>query len=194
MSEPRAQAGRKRRMGVHRAIMEATLATLSEVGYQHLTLEGIAARAGVSKATLYRWWSGKPALVVEAISEQLGEPLQATGNTQHDVRAMVERAFEMVDGLVGEVLIADLSKDPEAGRKLEELLGPHRAAQTAVLLSAAGRGDLPYDVDAGKVIDLVAGIVLVRRLMNRSRGPQLMDEMTALILAGPLPRLPANSV
>jgi AcrR family transcriptional regulator len=189
VSEPRVQAGRKRSTDAHRAIIDAALATLSEVGFHSLTMEGVAARAGVAKATVYRWWPSKASLAIEALGGQLGDPLLPTGDTEHDVRAVVTRSFEMVSGLVGEMLIADLSHDVEAGKQMEAMLGPYRAALGAVLLSAAGRGDLPYDVDVGKVLDLVSGIVLVRKLMNRSVDPDLVDDLTTLVLNGPLPRL-----
>ncbi|MDQ2707559.1 MAG: TetR/AcrR family transcriptional regulator [Actinomycetota bacterium] len=190
MSEPRGPAGRKRSTGAHRAIIEATLAMLREAGYHQFTVEGVAARAGVGKATVYRWWPSKASLVVEALSGQLGEPIQPTGDTEHDVRAMIASTFDLVGGLLGEVLIADMSRDALAGHQLADLLGPYRAAYGAILLGAAGRGDLPYNVDVSKVVDLIAGMALIGRLMHRPAGPDLIEDLTALVLAGPLPRLP----
>lgn len=188
MATPQGHVGRKRSEGAHTAVIAAALATLRESGYQQLTMEGVAARAGVAKATVYRWWPTKASLAVEVLSGQLGEPLQPTGNSEHDVRAVVAVIVEMVDGLVGEVLMADVGRDSQAGVELENLLGPYRAAHSAILLAAAGRGDLPYDLDARKVLELVSGVALFRKVMNSAADPLIVDQLTTLILRGKLPR------
>ena len=188
MSEPRVQAGRKRSPDAHKAIIEATLATLSEVGFHQLTIEGVAARAGVAKATVYRWWPSKAFLVLEVVSGQLGEPMQPSGNSQQDVREVVRIIVEMLSGMVGEVLLADVARDAAAGQQLEDLLGPYKAAHASVLLAAAGRGDLPYDVDARKVLEWIGGVALYYKVMNRKPDATLIDELTALLLTGRIPR------
>lgn len=188
MSEPRVQPGRKRSTDAHRAIIDATLATLTEVGFHQLTIEGVAARAGVAKATVYRWWPSKAFLVLEVVSGQLGEPLRPTGDSAQDVRAVVTVIVDTITGLVGEVLLADVARDAEAGQQLEDLLGPYKAAHASVLLAAAGRGDLPYDVDARKVLEWLSGVALYYKMMNR-RPNGLVDELTALVLSGRIPRL-----
>jgi AcrR family transcriptional regulator len=186
---PRGQAGRKRSDHAHRAILDAAFATLGEVGYHNLTMEGVAARAGVAKATVYRWWPSKAFLVLELVRDHLGEPIQPTGNSEHDVRAVVTVIVEMIMGLVGAVLLADVSREAKAGQQLEDLLGPYRAAHAGILLAAAGRGDLPYDVDARKVLEWLAGTVLYYKVMNRQPGAGLVDELTAWVLSGRIPRL-----
>ena len=192
MSAPPGRSGRKRSARAHRAVIDATVEMLREVGLQQLTIEGVAARAGVAKATVYRWWPTKAALAIEALSEQLGEPLQPTGDTEHDVRAMVHLLVESVGGLLGEVLIADLTRDPHAGAKINELFGVYRAAHGAILLSAAGRGDLPHDVDVTKVIDLICGMALFQRVMGRAPDEAIVDQLTDLVLNGKLPRIEWN--
>lgn len=189
MSEPRVQAGRKRSPDAHRAIIDATLSTLSEVGFHQLTIEGVAARAGVAKATVYRWWPSKAFLVLEVVSGQLGEPMQPTGDTARDVRSVVSIIVEMISGMVGEVLLADVARDPAAGQQLEDLMGPYKAAHASVLLAAAGRGDLPYDLDARKVLEWISGVALYYKVMNRPPDATLVDELTALVLSGRIPRL-----
>lgn len=189
MSEPRMQAGRKRSSDAHEAIIEATLATLGEVGFHQLTIEGVAARAGVAKATVYRWWPSKAFLVLEVVSSQLGEPMRPSGDSKQDVRAVVTIIVNMVSGMVGEVLLADVARNPEAGQQLEDLLGPYKAAHASVLLAAAGRGELPYDVDARKVLEWLTGIALYYKVMNRALGTHLIDELTGFVLSGTVPRL-----
>jgi hypothetical protein len=95
----------------------------------------------------------------------------------------------MISGMVGEVLLADVARDPEAGQQLEDLLGPYKAAHASVLLAAAGRGDLPYDVDARKVLEWIGGVALYYKVMNRRPDAALIDELTALVMSGRIPRL-----
>lgn len=181
--------GRKRSEPVHNAIIDASVAILGEVGYQALTMEGVAARAGVAKATVYRWWPTKAHLIIEAAGRDLGAPLESSGNTEHDIRALIEFTIDFVGGLLGEVFIADLARDPNVGAQLEDLLGPYRAAHASLLLAAAGRGDLPYTLDITAVLDLISGIILFRKLMKRPLDRTLADQLTALVLAGELPSI-----
>lgn len=189
MSEPRVQAGRKRSTDAHRAIIDATLETLAEVGFHQLTIEGVASRAGVAKATVYRWWPNKAFLVLEVMSGQLGEPLKPTGDTKQDVRAVVTVVVQGMSGIVGEVLLADVAREPKAGQQLEDLLGPYKAAHASVLLAAAGRGDLPYDIDARKILEWISGVVLYQKVTSRPTDDTLIEELTTLVLSGQLPRL-----
>jgi AcrR family transcriptional regulator len=69
-----ASAASRRSARAHQAILTATTEMLTEVGYGALTIEGIAARAGVGKTTVYRWWPTKGALVIEAIQVALPTP------------------------------------------------------------------------------------------------------------------------
>jgi AcrR family transcriptional regulator len=183
-----AGGGRKRNEHAHEAILEATLATLREVGYQQLTMEGVAARAGVAKATIYRWWPQKSHLIIEAVGTQLTTPLQTQGNSEADIRAVIQRTIEFVGGVLGDVYAADIAHDPTAGPQLEDLLGPYRAAHTAILLAAAARGDLPYTIDATAVLDVINGAVLFRKLMKRPLDDHFTDQLTALITSGQIPR------
>jgi AcrR family transcriptional regulator len=185
--------GRRRSTHAHDAIIEAALVMLRELGYQQLTMEGVAARAGVAKATVYRWWPSKATLVLEAIRDHLGPPRQATGNTAKDIHDLVQGIIDVIGDLLGEVFIADLARDPDAARQLADLVGPYRAAYAATLLGAASRGDLPYDLDPTTVIDLISGIALFRKLMHRPLDATLTDQLTALILGGQLPRTGGGS-
>ncbi|MCP4308122.1 MAG: helix-turn-helix transcriptional regulator, partial [bacterium] len=64
----KAQRGRPRDPRIQQSILQATREMLDEVGYSRLTIEGVAARAGAGKATVYRWWSTKGELVLEAVA------------------------------------------------------------------------------------------------------------------------------
>jgi AcrR family transcriptional regulator len=187
------ELGRRRNERVHEAILSATVELLRELGYNGLTMEKIAARAGVGKATVYRWWHGKSSLVIEAIAARLeSQVVQPTGDTRADLRALIQRIVDTYTSPdLGEVLLAlavDVARDPEASELLHTLLGPRRAANAALLYSAAARGDLPHDLDAHLILDIVSGTVVFQSLLGRRPSPDLVDRLTELILDGRVPR------
>ena len=192
--------GERRRSGrAHAAIVDATAALLREVGYPRLRVEAVAARAGVGKTTIYRWWPGKPQLVIEALRTMVDPPrMEFTGDSRADVRALVTRvARTWTDPVVADTLMglaadlgADTADDPDARVALAGLLAPQRAADSAVLLSAAARGDLPHDVDVPLLLDVAFGTLLFRRL--RGASDDVVDELAGLIASAAPPRTAAS--
>jgi AcrR family transcriptional regulator len=188
--------GRKRSDQAHEAILSAMLATLQELGYNQTAVETVASRAGVGKATIYRWWPTKAELAIEAISHLIEAPPPLTGDSRTDVRAMIDKMIAVMAGPVGHVLPAvasELAENTAASRRLAELLGPVRAANSAVLLSVAGRGDLPHDIDTTAVLDTLAGAILFRRLMLRPLDASFAEQLTTFVLTGDTPRTSAST-
>ncbi|HEX2301526.1 MAG TPA: TetR/AcrR family transcriptional regulator [Pseudonocardiaceae bacterium] len=190
--------GRRRSAQAHDAILDATIELLHEVGYSGLTIEGVAVRARVGKTTVYRWWSTKTSLVIEALDRYLdAPPLLPSDDCRVDVRALVHRiADTFARPPLGEVLPAlavDLTRDPQAAQQFRRMLAPRRAANAAVLYHAAGSGGLPRDIDPHALLDILAGAILYRCLMRAAPTPVLIDQLTDLVLEGRLPRLPADS-
>lgn len=181
----------------HVAILDAAMAQLESLGYQRMTIEGVAAQAGVGKATVYRWWTSKAQLVVETLSSRCDiEPVIATGDLRADVRALVQYVVSVMSqtplGRVLPQLLADLEDDPRARGNLADWLGPPRAGHRALLYAAAGRADLPHDIDASLVLDLLGGTVLWRTLLGRKPDARLVEQLTDLVVDRVLPR--ANHV
>ena len=176
------------------AILDATFEQLTSVGYQRMTIEAVASMAGVGKATVYRWWPNKARLVVEALSKRCElPPVTSTGDLRHDVRSLVERAIElMVKTPLGATLphlAGDFDDAPEARVELLEWLGPTRASQRALLYEAAGRGDLPHDLDAGLTLDLMAGAIMYRHLLGDHLDERFVEQFVGLIVDRRLPRI-----
>lgn len=191
-----AKPGRRRSLQAHEAILDATVEKLHDVGFSRLTIEGVAARAGVGKTTVYRWWPTKTRLVIEAIDRYLDlPPLEPTGDTRADIEALIHRIVDtFARPPLGDVLPAlalDLTRDPAAAEQFRTMMGPRRAANAAVIRHAAGRGDLPHDVDPHALLDVLAGAVLYRSLMRSAPTPTLITQLTDLVLHGELPRIPA---
>ena len=166
---------------------------LEEAGYLALTLEAVAAKAGVARATIYRWWPSKASLVVEALDGVIPTPVPAsTGDTRADVRTVVQAILDNYVrtpfGLNLAVLASDTAGDPDATERLVDMFGPRRAADASVLLAAASRGDLPHDVDVHLLLDIVMGTLIFRALVGVAPDDHLVDQLTDLLVAGKPPR------
>lgn len=177
----------------HGAILTATIEQLTRVGYHRLTIEGVAARAGVGKATVYRWWPTKARLVVEALSEHFDlAAVESTGDFRADVRGVIEHGIEVATKTsLGSTLLqlaGDLADDPDARADLQRWLGPFRAGNLALVYGAVSRADLPHDVDANLLLDIVAGTILYRGMLGVELDTRLIDQLTSLIVDREIPR------
>ncbi len=139
-----------------REVLDVTLELLSEVGYDKLTLDTVAVRARASKATLYRRWSSKAQLVVEAMGGAHGDlPVPDTGSLRSDLLALVEalRVPEPGEAQLMCGVSTAMATDPDFARTMRErFVQPRLRALRQVLEAARGRGE----VDDGVDLDLVA--------------------------------------
>jgi AcrR family transcriptional regulator len=155
------------------AILEATIALLSEVGFGGLTIDGIAARAGVGKATIYRHWSSKAEVAVEAFRAfipPMSDP--DTGVFVDDVRSILH---QIVDGLshsplagILPSLVEGAERDPEVERLFKDFGSTRRNVLRGAFTRAAARGELKPGLDHDLAIDLLVGPIFTRRLITRS--------------------------
>ncbi|MER7183369.1 TetR/AcrR family transcriptional regulator [Streptomyces hyaluromycini] len=155
-------------------ILDAARAVLSEHGYPALTIEAVAAAAGVGKSTIYRWWPNKEALVADALAEVFrADDIPDLGDTHAELRYAVDMT---IDNYANEdiaaslpALAAGLLPHPELMTRFREAFLFRKRENIAVALRrAVGRGDLPDDLDTDLVQDIWAGTILYRRLMTGS--------------------------
>lgn len=160
------------------AILTAAFELAGKVGYARLTVEGIAARAGVGKQTIYRWWPSKGAVLFDAFllrAEAIGpRPLPDTGDLEADLKKVLRTAvLELNDPRYDEPLRAlntEILHDPElAEAYAARLEGPVRESRKARLRSAQQAGQLPTDLDLDIAIELLWS-PLTSRWLQRS-GP-----------------------
>lgn len=162
--------GRRRSEQSHRAILESTLAILAEQGYRALTIEGVAKRAGVSKQTIYRWWSSKAAIVLEALTTDAQErlPVPNTGTVRGDLEVLLSGAFCELAQRTGPIvrgLMAEAQLDPEFGRAFrEDFIARRREALLEVLRRGQERGEIGVMVDLELTVDLIYGPMWYRLL------------------------------
>jgi AcrR family transcriptional regulator len=164
--------GRPRDARNDRAILEATLEILREHGYGGLTIDGVAAKAGVGRPTVYRRWPSKPALVVAALvdSSRLAVPAPDTGSLRRDLIAIQRHQIELMNSpdnrRVTAGLIADLANDPDLAEiYVSKYLAPRRATVWRVLQRGVDRGELDPDVDFAFVYDLLVGPLFMRAVV-----------------------------
>ncbi|WP_327151548.1 TetR/AcrR family transcriptional regulator [Nocardia sp. NBC_01329] len=153
------------------AILTATADLIGEIPYAKLTVEAIAARAGVGKQTIYRWWPSKGAVVFEAMLESDAGPeglaLPDTGDIDSDLRTLLRGSVEtLTDPRTAAFLRAmsvEIQQDADlAATYRERLLLPQRAAVATRLTSAIEAGELRPDLDLELAIDLLLGPVQTR--------------------------------
>src|SRR4051812_15758591 len=157
------------------AILEAAFAEASEKGLHSTTIESIAARAGVGKQTIYRWWKSKAAVVLEALEEEAARPGRGasfpdTGDLRADlrtqmrgvVRAMRTPAFATYRGL-----IAAAQADPEIARAVNDvIIAPRVHACLDRLRRAQQVGQLDGDADLDLLVELLYGPLYYRLLLQ----------------------------
>ena len=168
--------GRPRDARNDQVILEATLGILLEEGYGGLTIEGVAAGAGVARPTIYRRWPSKPALVVAALvqSSRLAVPAPDTGSLRRDLMAVQHHQVELMSlpetRRITAGLVADLAADPElAETYVNEYLAPRRAAVWQVLQRGVDRGELDDKADFAFIYDLLVGPLFIARSCGANR-------------------------
>jgi len=192
-----ASAGRPRSEVAHQAILDATLELLAEVGFSALTVEGVAQRAGVGKATIYRRWASKLPLVVEAFGELPAFADVDTGTLEGDLKAMLTeylRNFLATPlATVYPSLAAERRHNPELGELLDPLLRHRRRPLDAALRRAVARGELAPDLDLELASDLIVGPVAVRLFFRGTQiKPDMVGPMVDMALEGIRKRAPAR--
>jgi AcrR family transcriptional regulator len=168
--------GRPRNEGLRRTILHAAAALLEERGVEGVTIEAIAGRAGVGKQTIYRRWSTRAAVLVEAFLSQDESPIPVpdAGSLRKDlaVLAVSVSASAGDEALRRSVagLVAASHVDPEVGRLFRErFVAPLRAVTRELLQRALDRGELHPDVDLEVVIDELLGAIWYRALLSGGR-------------------------
>ncbi|MCT9821248.1 TetR/AcrR family transcriptional regulator [Microbacterium sp. W1N] len=176
------------------AILAATASQLAERGWDQLTIEGIAAAAGVGKPTIYRWWPSKSALVAEALLEGLLTPFEPepvdTGDLRHDLIAWLEPVLALApeETALTRYMIAAAAEDAVIGRRLDAAL-PGQRMLTEWLVRARERGALPPHTDIDAAVDALVGVVVIRVLRRTPPAPGA----TASLVDTVLPHLAGNA-
>jgi AcrR family transcriptional regulator len=158
--------GRPRSAKSHQAILQATLGLLSEVGFESMSIEAIAARASVGKTTIYRRYASKAELVADAI-ESIREEIVIpdTGNFERDLDELIRNAAQITLNSLGRQAVAMIMSSASSNSEFAQIywtkyLQPRREAFAIVLERAQARNEIQPDIDSGLVFDTMSGIML----------------------------------
>jgi len=167
-----ARAGRKRSETSRQAILQAAYALMEEVGFDRMSIEGVAARAGVGKTTIYRWWESRGVLAVEAFLTTV-EPVIAfheTGSAREDMIAQMQALAELYRGPTGRFvreMIGSSQSDPAMRSAFHDLfLSPRRESARAVFWRGQAAGEFRAGVDADAAIDALYSPIYYRLLAS----------------------------
>jgi AcrR family transcriptional regulator len=193
--EARRAPGRPRSPRADEAIIEAVLDLMAEgTSVEALSIEAVAARAGVGKATIYRRWPNKEALVVDALGALKGPLPELSGESiREDLLTMLRsttKARESRAGRIMPCLIPELQRNPELQRQYRRIVEPRRERMRELLRRGVASGELRADLDIEVTAALLNAPMVVQTVLNwnpnldNSKLPeQIVDALLPSMLA-----------
>ena len=173
--------GRPRDSRADRAILDAALQSFIDDGYEGMSMESVAARAGVAKTTIYRRWPSKKELIVAAM-DTLFEDLRLpeTGDVRADLTSVVHQAHRFItETKAGEVLprmVVELASGTPLGRTyFEKVMAPRLQAIVGALEAAKERGELRTDLDDHLALASIIGSMMFLRVTRTL--PETLEDL-----------------
>ena len=193
-SEPngdRRRPGRPRSENSRQAILRSTIKLLRLHGFADLSIEAIAALAKVGKATVYRWWPNKGALVVDAFASSTADELHFpdSGSVYKDMSLQMTQWLAVLRssrGCIVRAIIGAGQSDPDLLEEFRKrLLRPRRQEAYQTLRRGIERGELPKDLDLDLVLDTLYGAIYMRFLIRHDElTEQYVTDMCRMVLEG----------
>jgi AcrR family transcriptional regulator len=183
--------GRPRSEQARQAILRSTSRLLQRTGFAELSIEAIAAHAGVGKATVYRWWPDKGALVVDAFASSAEDQLHFpdSGSVYKDMSRQMNQFLAILRSRRGRIVsavIAGGQSDPDLLEAFRErFLRPRRREAYQTLRWGIERGELPRNLDLDLVLDVLYGAIYMRFLIRHDQlSEEYIAEICRLVLHG----------
>jgi AcrR family transcriptional regulator len=184
----RPHTGRRRNDAAKDAILDAAFRLLSGPGTEGLTIDAIAAEAGVGRQTIYRWWPSKGAVIADALVRhaRVVVPARDTGSLTGDLEAFLADSFAALEdeGLAGRLrqIVATAQQDEHVARVLADFTAVRRAALRAILERGRDARELAPDANLDMLVDMAYGVLYYRLLVGHAP----LDEEAARSLAAEL--------
>ena len=182
------------------AILRSTLKLLGKSGFSDLTIEAVAAHAGVGKATVYRWWTNKAVLIADAFASSATRKLHFpdTGSVLTDMSQQMRQLIKIFRSPRGRIVSAILgggqSDQDLISAFRERFLWPRRQEAYATLRRGILRGELREDQDLDLLLDSLYGPIYMRFLIRHDRlTPNFVDSLCELVLGGASPHRNSSS-
>lgn len=177
---------RTRDQGARRRVLKAARDLVCELGPRTVSVDQIAAGAGVGKQTIYRWWPTKSAVIMDALIELTDtDPADLPESTYEAIRLQMRRVARMFASRNGELireLVADAQGDPDLARDFRDRFFAHRRTRgAATLAKGITTGELRPDLDVDDALDVLYGPLWLRLLIgHRPMTPAAVDKLLAL--------------
>ncbi|TDD87210.1 TetR/AcrR family transcriptional regulator [Actinomadura darangshiensis] len=172
------------------AVRDATLAELAERGYPGLTVEGVAARSGVHKTTVYRRWGSAVGLIADALDRAAAQPwpVPDTGTLAGDLRALARLVAtgyaDPVEGPVARAFVLAATQSGDAARALHAFFARRHQQSAALVERAIERGEVPADTDAAEVVRVAVAPLFYRLFITgEPAGEEAADRAAAAACA-----------
>ena len=189
-SPRRPHTGRRRNDAARDAILDAAFRLLSGPGTDAMTIDAIAAEAGVGRQTIYRWWPSKGAVVADALARHAQQivPGRDTGSFSGDLEAFLIDSFAGLQdaGLANRLrqIVAAAQQDEHVALVLADFTAVRRAALRTLLEHGRAAGKLSPDADVDMLVDMAYGVLYYRLLVGHAP----LDQDAARSLATELTR------
>src|ERR1700683_93035 len=187
--------GRPRSEQARLAILRSTLKLLADKGFSDLTIESVADHAGVGKATVYRWWPDKAALIADAFACSTKRNLHFpdTGSVRTDMSQQMRQLVKVFRSRRGRIVSAILAAGQSDRNVIaafrERFMMPRRREAYATLRRGILRGQLRKNIDMDLLLDSLYGPIYMRFLIGHDRlTPEFVEGLCELTLSGSLPR------
>jgi AcrR family transcriptional regulator len=185
VAEPVARRGRPRRADADEAILTATVEQLADAGVAGLNMDVVAQRAGVGKATIYRRWPSKEALVLDALRAAV-TPIAVPdeGSLRGDLVVYIDELVELLRESRGSDvlphLVAASCHDAELRASLDNYIRSRQSTLRILFSRGIERGEVPPDTDVDLAVEAILGMIFYRHLlagetMDRARAQRLVD-------------------
>ncbi|MEE9413698.1 MAG: TetR/AcrR family transcriptional regulator [Acidimicrobiales bacterium] len=176
-------------------VLQAAANLLSEVGYERLTVDEVASRAGVHKTTVYRRWPSKADLISESLRAQSAQavPIPNTGTLLSDLQEFAREIVANIGGADGtrrsRSIVAAAASSAELTTRLQELWAERLVLSSVIVERAIERGEVPAETDPNLIIETLIGPLWVRLLLT---GEPIDDDLALrvaeLVTAGAVAR------
>jgi AcrR family transcriptional regulator len=188
--------GRPRSQATHAAILDAVRDILITGGYAEVSMDRVAARAGVGKQSLYRRWPSKALLVAEAVTDAYGQSwsfdLPDTGDLEADLHVWLHRHAAYLSSernvALSRALVVATADNPLDGEALyNQLSGPHHSALLARLANAATAREIRQDADLNAAAEALIGVTVYRilgRVSTMDETVRHLEGLVAVLLTG----------
>ena len=190
IDDRRRSIGARRNPETEQAILEAAEAIMAEQGIAGFSIEAVAKRARAGKPTIYKWWPGKTALLLDVYHRQKPASVHMdTGSVEGDLVAFLTGVFahwgDTGAGQVFRFVIAEAQRDEAAAASLAEYSAERRLQSGEIFQRGIDRGELAADIDVGLCADMLAGFIWQRLLTGRiERDPTQLRQVARQMVRG----------